>query len=361
MSTSGDGDSIDTSVPGTYDDPKIVHSPDPAMAPRRSSIRGRSYTAAAPWSTLASGVLDRTVFWHLMTDTPVHSKEPEVLRLMGATQGNEMFPSVLARQLAPCLGTIQPQPISVGALTPVRGAELRGRGAARRPAARTEGDAREPRGPARVPATLRNSTSNRLYDLYKNEATAAQRQYIDSLVTSHEQVRNIEQELLDALSAIKDNGPISQVLAAVTLIQMKVSPVVAIHIPFGGDNHRDIGLAAETRPDRSRRGDHRVADAATRARGARQGHLHDAQRVRPHARPRPRGRPAPQREPPGSLTIGKPFRGGVIGAVGPVASDYGALPIDSKTGAGRPDGDMSPIDTMAAFGQTVFAAVGGDP
>src|SRR5207247_10375671 len=45
---------------------------------------------------------------------------------------------------------------------------------------------------------------------------------------------------------IQDNGPEAQVTAAVTLIQMKVSPVVAIHIPFGGDNHRDPGLATET-------------------------------------------------------------------------------------------------------------------
>ena len=31
-----------------------------------------------------------------------------------------------------------------------------------------------------------------------------------------------------------------------TLIQMKVTPVVAIHIPFGGDNHHDAALATET-------------------------------------------------------------------------------------------------------------------
>ena len=35
-------------------------------------------------------------------------------------------------------------------------------------------------------------------------------------------------------------------IAAITLIQMNVTPVIAIHIPFGGDNHRDVGLATET-------------------------------------------------------------------------------------------------------------------
>jgi hypothetical protein len=120
FSTSGDGDSINTCVPGVYEDPLIVHSPDPALAPRPLVIRDRTYSAAAPWSALPQKVLDRTVFWHLMTDTPVHSKQPEVLELMGATQKREMLPSLLARHLAPCLGTVQPQPITVGALTPPR-------------------------------------------------------------------------------------------------------------------------------------------------------------------------------------------------------------------------------------------------
>src|SRR5262245_21738845 len=65
MSTSGDGDSINTSVPGTYEDPTIVHAKDPAMAPAPLVIRGRSHTAAAPWATLPARALDRTVFWHM--------------------------------------------------------------------------------------------------------------------------------------------------------------------------------------------------------------------------------------------------------------------------------------------------------
>ena len=37
----------------------------------------------------------------------------------------------------------------------------------------------------------------------------------------------------------------SQIIAAIALIQMNVSPVITIHIPFGGDNHSDTGLANE--------------------------------------------------------------------------------------------------------------------
>jgi hypothetical protein len=62
-----------------------------------------------------------------------------------------------------------------------------------------------------------------------------------------------------------------------------------------------------------------------------------------------------------SITIGKPFRGGVIGGVGPVGNDYGALAIDSKSGRGTSSGDIAAVNTLPAFGQTMLAAVGVDP
>jgi hypothetical protein len=62
-----------------------------------------------------------------------------------------------------------------------------------------------------------------------------------------------------------------------------------------------------------------------------------------------------------SVTIGSAFRGGVVGAVAPSGRDYGALPIDSQTGAGSTGGDIHAIDTLGAFGQTMLAAVGADP
>jgi hypothetical protein len=62
-----------------------------------------------------------------------------------------------------------------------------------------------------------------------------------------------------------------------------------------------------------------------------------------------------------SITIGKPFHGGVMGGVAPVGSDYGATAMSSTTGAGGSGGDIRAIDTLAAFGQTMLAAVGADP
>jgi ABC-type sugar transport system substrate-binding protein len=62
-----------------------------------------------------------------------------------------------------------------------------------------------------------------------------------------------------------------------------------------------------------------------------------------------------------SLTIGKPIRGGVVGGLQPVAKDYGATAIDSKTGKSSASGDISAADSLASYGQTLLAAVGVDP
>src|SRR5499427_7730592 len=62
FATSGGGDPINSSVPGTYEDANIVHSTDPSMAPTPLSIGGQTFTAAAPWAGLPQAVLDRTVF-----------------------------------------------------------------------------------------------------------------------------------------------------------------------------------------------------------------------------------------------------------------------------------------------------------
>ncbi len=362
LNTLGSGDPINANVPGTYDDPMITHSADPTMAATPLTIQGQPYTAAAPWATLPQNVLDRTVFWHLMTNTPVHPKEPQVLQLMGATQAGEMLPSLLAKQLAPCLGTIQPQPISVGALTPSEALTYGGAALPVVPALALKATLTNPAGPLTTLQPLRDQTLNQIYDVYKTGANAAQRQYIDSLVTSQTQVRNISQSLLNSLTSIKDNSAASQVLAAITLIQMNVAPVISIHIPFGGDNHRDIALATETAQTVSG-----VATIASLMSQLASAGLQDKVTLmslnvfgRTLGPANTDGRQHNSNHQV-SITIGKPFRGGVVGAVGPVGPDYGASAIQSTTGAGNAGGDIHAVDSLAAFGQTMLAAIGADP
>jgi hypothetical protein len=361
LSTSSAGDPINASAPGTYEDPLIVHSPDPALGPKPLVMRDQTFTAGAPWSTLPQKVLDRTVFWHLMTDTPVHSKEPDVLKLMGASPDREMFPSLLARALAPCLGTVQAQPITVGALTPSESLSFGGAALPIVPPLALRATLANPQGPLSALQGLRGDTLDQLYGLYKETASPAQRRYLDALLTSQRQVRNLEQGLLDALALIKDNSPASQVKAAITLVQMKVSPVVVIHIPFGGDNHRDLNLAAETAETLSG-----VATIASLTQQLAAAALDDKVTFttlnvfgRTLGPGNGNGR-AHNENHQVSLIIGKPFLGGVVGSVGPVGDDYGALGIDARTGAGSADGEIRSQDTLAAYARTLLAAFGAD-
>lgn len=362
FNTSGNGDPINASVPGTYEDSNIVHSTDPTMAPGKLSIGGQSHTAAMPWTQLPQNVLDRMQFWHGMTDTPVHPKEPQVLQLMGGTQYGEMFPSVLAKVLAPCLSTIQPQPISVGALNPSETLQYGGAAQPVIPPTALRATLANPTGPLTTLQPLRDQTLDSLYDLYKNGASPAQKQYIDSLVTSQTQVRNIKQNLLSALASIADNSQDSQVLAAITLIQMNVSPVVSIHIDFGGDNHRDIALAAETTQT--------VAGVATIASMMQQLQTAGLQdkvsfmSLNVFGRTLGPGNTDGRQHNPNhhvGLAIGKPFKGAVLGGVAPVGNDYGATAMSSQTGAGGASGDIQSADTLAAWAMTMLASVGADP
>ncbi len=362
FNTSGNGDPLNASVPGTYEDANVVHSLDPTMAATSLTLGGQAFKAAAPWAALPQAALDRTCFWHIMTNTPVHPKEPDVLKLMDTTLAGEMLPSILARQLAPCLGTIQSQPISLGATSPSEGLTYGGQALPIIPALALKATLTSPAGPLTNLQPLRDQTLNQLYDLYKTGATTEQKAYIDSLVTSQQQVRGIKQSLLNQLASIKDNTPASQILAAIALIQMKVTPVVAIHIPFGGDNVRDVGLATETTETVSG-----VASIASLMAQLASAGLQDQVSFmtlnvfgRTIGAGNTDGRQHNQNHQV-SITIGKPFRGGVIGGIAPAAGDYGALGIDSATGQGTPSGDVAAANTLGAFGQTMLAAVGVAP
>jgi hypothetical protein len=55
LNTSGNGDPINANVPGMYEDPKIVHSSDPTMAPMPLTIQGRRYRRLSS-TACASGI-----------------------------------------------------------------------------------------------------------------------------------------------------------------------------------------------------------------------------------------------------------------------------------------------------------------
>ncbi len=361
LNTSGLGDPINANAPGCYLDANIFHPDDPAMAATSMRLGAQTVIGAKPWAQLPQNVLDRTAFWHVKTNTPIHPKEPEVLRLMGAIKPSEMFPSLLAKNLATCFGTIQSQPITLGASSPSEGLSYNGAALPILPPLSLKATLANPQGPLGALQGLRDTTLNQLSDVLKTSATKAQRSYLDSLITSQAQIRGIRQELLASLDSITNNDVPAQITAALALIQMNVTPVVTVHIPFGGDNHHDDGLVTETAQTLS--GVSAIGSLMSQLSSA---GLQDKVSFlslnvfgRTLGPASSTGRQHNENHQV-SIAIGKPFRGGVIGGVTPVAGDFGALDIESATGKGAAGADIAAIDTLAAFGKTVMTAVGID-
>jgi hypothetical protein len=377
LQTSGSGDPISANVPGTYatTGPLATISHAPTLPATPLTINGQASVAAQPWATVPAGglmaqsVLDRTTFWHIMTNTPVHPREPDVLGLLGATAPNEMLPSLLSKQLAPCLGTVQSQPITLGATTPSEGLSFGGQALPIIPPLALKATLTNPGGPLAGLTNLqkiRDNTLAQLDDIWRGSATKSQKAYLDALVTSQSQIRSINQNLLNALNNIGDNSAQSQITAAIVLIQMNVTPVVAIHIPFGGDNHNDTALTNETTQTLSGVGAIAYLMSQLQSTQNANGSLIDqvsfislnvfGRTLGPSNTDGRQHNPNHQV----SLAIGKPFSGGIIGGVAPVQNDFGCLPINSQTGAGTTGGDIQTTDTLASFGKTVMTAVGID-
>jgi hypothetical protein len=382
-------------APGTYNDPvtnidlsSLVH-PDSTtynyMAPTPLQYGSKSYNAAGVWGTLGAGTggvlgLPNATFCHIMTNTPVHPHEPQVLQLMGATYAAEMFPSVLAKQLAPCLQTLQTQPISVGAATPSEALTFGGQALPTIPptalqATLTNQTVAPYTGMTKLQA-LRDSTLTSMYGWYNDssQTTPAQKVFIDSMVSSQQQVRGIAQSQLAMLSGIKANDNNGQITAAIALILMGVAPVITVHFPFGGDNHSDPAFNSEATQ-------HQTGVAAIVQLLQQLAQYGLSNKVtflslnvfgRTMAAYNTAGRQHNQFHEM-SMMIGTAFKGGVIGGIAPLDQngvpiaqsgkplfDYGSLPINPSSGAPivAPGSGIQPVDQLASWGATVLTGLG---
>lgn len=121
ISTSSMGDPINCNCPGTYENTAAVHPAQDTMKATALKLGSKSTTAALPWANTDAGgklkqtTLDRMCFFHHMTRSTVHGDQPKVMKLLGATSGGEMVVSAYAKHLAGCFGTIQAEPVAVGA------------------------------------------------------------------------------------------------------------------------------------------------------------------------------------------------------------------------------------------------------
>jgi hypothetical protein len=372
VSTSFNGDPLNCNCPGTYEAADAIHPQQAEVAQVSVKLGAKSYGAATPWAgtdvggALNPAVLSRISFFHHMTRSTTHGDQPKVMKLQGATTGGEMAISAYAKHLAPCFGTVQPEPVALGA----RGnaAELVSYGGRTLPSISPTqlkqlltGSKTDPLVKLRA---MRDTELNKLNALAKSDATAVQAQFLDAMATSQTQVRDLADALATTLNAITTDDVKGQALAAAALISANVTPVVTIHIGFGGDNHTDQNLQAEADQHVSGvQGIQAVLDALTSLSLSDKvtfatmnvfgRNLNGISKVTSRA-----GRDHYGNHNVGVL-IGKNIAPGVIGGITAGSGGaYVASDIDSASGAGVTGGDIPAAQTMVAMARTLGVALG---
>jgi hypothetical protein len=359
LASSSAGDPVNANVPGTYGKSDLYHSADPLMAPSSLSLGGQQYTAAKPWADLPQNILDRSVFFHHATYTPVHGEMSRVQRMMDATEKNDML---IARELSVQLGTVQTDPVSLGA----RGGELlssAGRilsNVAPMSVRRALGGVD---GPLKDLQDLRDKSIDKIYALYKDHGTPSQRTLLEAWSRSRDEVRSISTDLVARLDSIDGNDEINQARTAAVLMAMKIAPVISVHLDFGGDNHTDADFARETTKHVSAVSTIQVLMQELDQLKA-DGHLqHDVL----FASLNVFGRTLKKKGMAGRdhhsghhamVMMGNGLNAGVVGgvALNDSGNEYIAQPIDSTTG--EAGGDIPFEETLGAAGKTLGVALG---
>jgi hypothetical protein len=374
VSASSAGDPHSCNVPGTYEAPEIIHPTQAEFAPTPITLGDKQVTGAQIWSTLTPAVLARTNFFHHITSGLVHGDHPKVMRLVGKTAGGEMWPSIYAKHLHTCLGTVQPEPVAVGANGALEFISFSGRTLPMVSPTQLEqlltGSKNDPVVKLR---SLRDQTLDKLNATFKQGSTPAQRNFLDAMANSQLRVRELAESLATTLTSIQNNSVAGQALAAAALFAAKVTPVVTLHIPFGGDNHTDADLYDEwfDHADRGGKssgvpGVQAVMDALA-ALGLQDQATFATMNVFGRdlsgtAKVSSRGGRDHFGNHSVMLMIGKNVNPGVTGGCSIVSgSVYGASDIDSQTGASLASGgDVPRADTHIAAAKTLGLALGID-
>lgn len=369
LNTSAAGEPINCNAPGTYRAGLngIVHPGSGALSPTSVTLGGQTHTAAKTWADLGQSILDRTVCIHHGTYTGIHARQTKVMRLMGSTNRGEMMVSLLAKNTASRLQTTQMEPLSLGAKAGQELLSFDGRTLSNVAPTSLKRVLGAPEGPLGQLQALRDKDLDRIHALYRMHGSKNQRRMLDRFATAQSDVRSISTTLLDRLTAIADDDAGSQVLAAPVLAAMRLSPVITIHIPFGGDNHFDNLLGTESAEHVSGfglmktlvesldtlRSQNVLTVPATVATlgvfgrtlgGNGTGRAHNS---RHHV----------------TVLIGDRVRAGVIGGVEPYGDDFGASGFDAATGERVPidssTGTHVPFEqTLESTAKTIGAALG---
>jgi hypothetical protein len=355
--TSASGDPLNANVPGTYEDyqPNVYHPAETSLPTGTfTSADGRSYKCAAVWANLPAAMLARTSFFHHATYSNAHGDHAKVNAYMGAIRRQELLVSLIAKNIAACLGTTQAPPLVLSdVLIRYAGAVL--------PVLDRAGLYNVLNPPTGTGLTLRNLRDRDLATLsntvYRPTATAAQAAALDRYLAAQTAARAMDTGLVASLNT----NNVAQTVAV--LLKMNISPAVVMRLDFGGDNHSDGGLNAESSQTTASVGTlvsiwnalvaqgiqdevtiviqnvfGRTLNAANRN-GNTNGRDHNSAH---HC----------------SVLIGSGFRKSVIGGLTPIGNDFRAQAIDSVSGLPTASGDIPYEITLSSVAKTICAAVG---
>jgi len=353
------GDPINANAPGSYVQ-GVVNNPSPELRATDFTLGNQQTTAARPWAELPRSVLDQTTFIHHRTYQNVHGQHDQVMALLGNARGingtgTEVVTSLYSSETSGMLGTIQQEPIALA------GNSLTFEGRALQSVLpETLSTLFSPAsGAALQLAQLRQRSLDQINAALRADGTPAQRQWLDRYASSQQQIQSLDEDLLGILSSINGNDQNSQIDAAIALIQMQVSPVIQISIAFGGDNHRDGGLADETAETLSG-----IQALSNLFNQLRQRGLQDRVTV---ANLNVFGRTLSEKGTRGRnhnlnhhvmMISGANVNPGVIGSVERSGKDFGATGIDSITGAGGNNADIPEDQTLEGATKTLGCALG---
>ncbi|HYQ15904.1 MAG TPA: DUF1501 domain-containing protein [Polyangiaceae bacterium] len=360
LSMSNSGDALNCNVPGTYDLPAsfasgtINHSDpmDMTMTAGSMTIGGQQWTAAKPWTSLSKEILERTVFFHHMTGTANHGELGRVLELFGALRRGQWLPSYFAKTLNSCLGTVQPQPVTIG------GEQLSfdGQYLPKLTPTGLKAVLSAPKDLQAKLQTLRDDTLNKLTDALKENraATSVERAFLDNMALSQTDLRKMILQVQSDLSTINGDDAGNQVTAAALLIKMNVAPVVTIHLPFSGDNHSDANFNNEAVQTNASVNNIKNLMSKLKTYGLEDKVTFATLNVfgRQFNEVNGRGHNASHSV---SLMIGKGFKGGVVGGIVPGGH---AADIDPASGQAVEGGDLAAGDSLAAVAKTLGRGLG---
>ena len=195
--------------------------------------------------------------------------------------------------------------------------------------------------------------------------TRAQRSFLDQYALSRSQARALGDSLgalLEALPADPDpegiDGAIDQVIAAVALARLKVTPVITINIPFGSDNHQDSTLEVEA--EETTKAGTVITRLWQEIEGAQLTNSVTFGMLNVFGRTLERngsGGRNHNRLHAVMVAFGSKVNAGVYGGIG---QDLGCLPINPTTGLGESGGSISAEETMTSMGKSLLAALGHD-